>query len=95
MRRPRSWVTAASSGGVARRAGAVTVALTGRTGGKLRRLADLAVCVPSETIEQVEDAHLIVAHSLCVALRQHLRDAAPARRALTDPAPHPAVADLD
>ncbi|ACZ37488.1 sugar isomerase (SIS) [Sphaerobacter thermophilus DSM 20745] len=80
---------------VARRAGAVTVALTGRTGGKLRRLADLAVCVPSETIEQVEDAHMIVAHSLCVALRQHLRVSAPARRVLTDPAPHPAVADLD
>ncbi|MDI3342049.1 MAG: SIS domain-containing protein [Sphaerobacter sp.] len=80
---------------VARRAGAVTIALTGRGGGTLRRLADLAVCVPSETIEQVEDAHLIVAHSLCVALRHHRRAAAPVRPLLHDPVGLPAGAELD
>ena len=56
----------------ARELGATTVALTGRTGGRLALLADLAVRVPSDRIELVEDAHLIVAHSLCVALRQQL-----------------------
>jgi len=28
--------------------------------------------VPSDRIEVVEDAHLIVAHSLCVAVRERL-----------------------
>ncbi len=48
------------------------IALTGRSGGKLARLAHLAVRVPASSIEQVEDAHLIVAHSVCVALRGRL-----------------------
>jgi D-sedoheptulose 7-phosphate isomerase len=59
---------------VARRAGAATVALTGRSGGQLGRRADLTIRVPAGSIEQVEDAHLAIAHSLCVALRQALRE---------------------
>jgi D-sedoheptulose 7-phosphate isomerase len=57
---------------VARAAGALVVALSGRCGGALRALADLTVCVPSDTIEQVEDVHIAVAHGLCVALRRAL-----------------------
>lgn len=57
---------------LARAAEATTVALTGPSGGRLRRLADLTIRVPSGSIEQVEDAHLVIAHSLCVALRQRL-----------------------
>ena len=60
----------------ARRAGATTIALTGRTGGKLGRMADVTIRVPSDRIELVEDAHLAVAHSLCVAVREQLRAAA-------------------
>ncbi len=56
----------------ARRLGATTLALTGRTGGRLARLADLTVRVPSDRIELVEDAHLAAAHSLCVDLRERL-----------------------
>ena len=58
----------------ARLAGAFTIALTGQTGGTLRRLADLTIRVPADPIEQVEDAHMVMAHSLCVAIRQRLRD---------------------
>ena len=56
------------------------IALTGQTGGKrLRDLADLTIRVPSPSIEQVEDAHLMIAHSLCVTLRGHLASRAPRR----------------
>ncbi len=58
---------------LARLAGATVVALTGQTGGRLRRLAHVTVRVPAGPIEQVEDAHLAIAHSLCVALRQRLQ----------------------
>ena len=57
---------------VAHICGAITIALTGKHGGKLTRLADLAVHVPTQSIEQVEDAHLAIAHSVCVNLRQRL-----------------------
>jgi D-sedoheptulose 7-phosphate isomerase len=60
---------------VAQLAGVTSVALTGRSGGQLGALADLVIRVPSDSIEQVEDAHLIIAHSLCVALRSYLRAA--------------------
>lgn len=54
-------------------AGAMTIALTGGTGGLLYRTCDLTIRVPAGCIEQVEDAHLIIGHSLCVALRERLR----------------------
>src|SRR3954451_19471569 len=62
--RPRDVVVAISASGnspnvlaavrEARAAGAATVALSGRCGGELGRLADLTICVPSDMIEQVE-----------------------------------------
>ncbi|HEU5346592.1 MAG TPA: SIS domain-containing protein, partial [Ktedonobacterales bacterium] len=54
---------------VALQRGAEVIALTGASGGKLYRLASLIVRVPAASIEQVEDAHMMVSHSLCVALR--------------------------
>jgi D-sedoheptulose 7-phosphate isomerase len=57
---------------VARKLGAYTIGLTGQDGGKLSRLVDLAIYVPAQSIEQVEDAHLVIAHSLCVVLRGRL-----------------------
>lgn len=58
---------------MAKKSGAITLALTGQDGGKLSQLADFIIYVPSKCIEQVEDAHLVIAHSLCVVLREHLR----------------------
>ncbi len=70
---------------VARGARATTVAFSGRSGGRLARLADLTLRVPADAIEQVEDAHVIIAHSLCVALRARLRaDAAVRPTSATD-----------
>jgi D-sedoheptulose 7-phosphate isomerase len=62
---------------VARQLGAATIALTGQSGGRLGRLAELTIQVPARSVEQVEDAHLAIAHSLCVALRARLRTTAP------------------
>ena len=56
----------------ARSCGMSVVSLSGRSGGRLAHLVDVLVNVPSDTIEVVEDAHLIVAHSLCVAVRKRL-----------------------
>jgi D-sedoheptulose 7-phosphate isomerase len=61
---------------VAARTNAFTIALTGRNGGRLAQIADLAVHVPSDDIQHVEDAHLAISHSLCVVLRERLRSEA-------------------
>ncbi len=53
--------------------GARTISLTGCGGGKLAPLTDVSVVVPSSCMEQIEDAHLVLEHSICTALRQELR----------------------
>jgi D-sedoheptulose 7-phosphate isomerase len=61
---------------VARERGAEIIAFTGRTGGKVQALVDTAIPVQSDSMEQVEDAHLILCHSLCVSLRNRLKEMA-------------------
>jgi D-sedoheptulose 7-phosphate isomerase len=57
---------------VAQQSGAILIALTGHGGGQLSLLANLTIRVPAQSIEQAEDAHLIIAHSICVVLRRRL-----------------------
>lgn len=57
-------------------AGASTIAMTGNSGGHLRHIVGTLITAPVGSIEQVEDVHLVVAHSLCVALRNRLQDEA-------------------
>jgi len=58
---------------VAKQEGAITIGLTGRRGGKLRHLVDVCVAVPSDCMERVEDAHLILEHLICTVIRQELQ----------------------
>ena len=54
----------------ARNAGAINVGLTGFRGGKMKELCDVCVVVPSENMQQIEDAHVCIMHSAFLALRQ-------------------------
>ncbi len=49
---------------------AFTIGWSGYAGGQLAQLADLAIVVPNDCIEQIEDVHMILAHMVTVALRQ-------------------------
>jgi D-sedoheptulose 7-phosphate isomerase len=49
---------------LAREMGAYTVALAGFEGGALAPLADEAIIVPSDNMQRIEDAHMIVLHVL-------------------------------
>ena len=57
---------------VARSAGARTLALTGCEGGKVRALADLCLVVPSNNMQNIEDAHLCSMHAIFTALRHRI-----------------------
>lgn len=63
----------------ARVLGATTIGLVGFDGGRLRHLVDIPVLVAGESMEQVEDQHLVVGHLITTCLR----DGAPSRRPLT------------
>ena len=49
----------------ARNLGAVTVALTGSTGGKLAGMADHLLNVPSLTTARIQEMHIFMIHLLC------------------------------
>ncbi len=51
-----------------------TVAVTGNGGGSLASLADLAVVVPEENTQYIQEAHLAIEHILCQLVEQHLFD---------------------
>lgn len=53
---------------VARERGLFRIGLTGRDGGALRNLVDLCLIVPAESMQQIEDAHLVVLHAIFLAL---------------------------
>ncbi|MER3399651.1 MAG: phosphoheptose isomerase [Thermoflexus sp.] len=54
----------------AREAGAFTIGLTGFQGGRLREEVDLCLVVPSTCMEQIEDVHLILHHTITTVLRR-------------------------
>ncbi len=59
----------------AREKGMFTIGLTGYAGGKLKGLVDLALVVPVNDMEQVEDAHMILDHLITGLLRGRRYDA--------------------
>lgn len=45
--------------------GARVIALTGGNGGKLAKIADIAIIVPSEDTARIQEAHITIGHILC------------------------------
>ena len=55
---------------MARVMGIRTIALTGSTGGKVKSLADISICVPENETYRIQEYHLPIYHMLCLALEQ-------------------------
>lgn len=49
----------------ARELGIYTVGLLGRDGGALRPICDTAIVVPSQVTARIQEAHLLIGHTLC------------------------------
>ncbi len=49
---------------VAKKSGMVTIGLSGRTGGKMRDLVDICLCVPSDSTPRIQEAHTLIIHIL-------------------------------
>ncbi len=56
----------------ARSAGATTIGLTGFGGGKMKALLDCPIIVPSDSMQQVEDAHVIITHMIFLDLKSRI-----------------------
>jgi D-sedoheptulose 7-phosphate isomerase len=49
----------------ARELGIATIAMTGRAGGRLRAVCDLAICVPADETNHIQEMHIAIGHYLC------------------------------
>ena len=50
--------------------GAVTDGLTGRSGGKMKSLCDICICIPSDVTARIQEAHLLVEHLVCQRIEE-------------------------
>jgi len=50
--------------------GIASIALTGQTGGKLRELCDVSICVPANQANHVQEMHIAIGHYLCGFIEQ-------------------------
>ena len=56
---------------VAKALGVKTVALTGKTGGKCKALADISIVVPENETFKIQELHLPVYHALCLTIEEY------------------------
>jgi len=52
--------------------GITCIGLLGRDGGKLKAECDIAIVVPSQVTARIQEAHILIGHSLCGAVEQQL-----------------------
>jgi len=56
---------------IAKVMGLKVIGLTGRTGGKIKKYCDVAICVPADETPRIQELHLPVYHTLCAMLENH------------------------
>lgn len=56
----------------ARSLGVHVIGLLGRDGGALRALCDVAIIVPSRTTARIQEAHIMIGHTLCALIEAAL-----------------------
>lgn len=56
----------------ARQKGIKTIALTGEGGGLMKECADLALCVPSDMTNHIQEMHIAIGHMLCGLIEKAL-----------------------
>ena len=56
----------------ARKKGLYAIGLTGGTGGKLKRLVHLCLCVPSLNTQRIQESHITLGHAICELVEEVL-----------------------
>jgi len=51
---------------------AVTIGLTGKNGGEMKKYCDYIICCPSEIVEQIQEMHGFLIHLLCKSIEESI-----------------------
>ncbi len=57
---------------IAKGLGLTVVALTGKTGGRLKDIADVTICAPETETYKVQELHLPIYHYVCMAVEKEM-----------------------
>lgn len=57
---------------VAKQKGIKTVALVGRNGGEMAKMADIALIVPSESTPRIQESHILIGHIICDIIEKEI-----------------------
>lgn len=49
----------------AKEMGMETIAFTGKSGGKMKSIADISLCIPSTDTPRIQESHIMVGHIIC------------------------------
>jgi len=50
----------------------MTVALTGRDGGNMAKIADISLIIPSNSTPRIQEAHILIGHILCDIIEKEI-----------------------
>jgi D-sedoheptulose 7-phosphate isomerase len=67
--RSRNLVTAFTA---ARAKGITTIAMTGATGGDMKGLADVCLCIPSSETQKIQEGHIVLGHIFCGLIERQM-----------------------
>ena len=56
----------------ARKMGVFTIGFSGRDGGKMKDMCDLILIAPTNSMEQIEDMHLLYEHAMICSIKEQL-----------------------
>ncbi|MDF2529383.1 MAG: Phosphoheptose isomerase [Gammaproteobacteria bacterium] len=56
----------------AREKGIATIGLSGESGGKMRDLCDLCICIPSKETPKIQEGHIVVSHIICALVEREM-----------------------
>jgi D-sedoheptulose 7-phosphate isomerase len=59
----------------ARQTGVMVIGLTGGSGGQMRTLCDLCLCVPSKSTARIQEMHITIGHTICELVEERLTEA--------------------
>ena len=51
--------------------GGTVVSLTGPNGGKMAAFADIAIKAPGDTVKVIQEAHIVIYHTICAMIEAH------------------------
>ncbi|PCI38627.1 MAG: phosphoheptose isomerase [Thiotrichales bacterium] len=56
----------------AKKQGVIVIGLTGETGGELKKLCDVCLCVPSKITPRIQETHILLGHIICATIEEEM-----------------------